>query len=477
MGIKKNFVYNIILTLSSYIISLIVFPYVARTLGVEAIGRVDFSNNVITYFSLFSLMGVSTVGIREIASAGDDRKKRSVIFSSILGFVLLLTAISVTLFVVSIFCFDKLYSYRNLLIIGSFSLFFTSLLIEWLYQGTEQFKYISNRTIIIRILYAISIFIFVKGRDDIYVYYFLTVMSTCVNALINLFYSRKYVDFKLSYIHLFRYAKVILSLGVYKILTSMYTTFNFVYLGFVTSDSQVGFYSTSTKLFHILLGILTAFTSVMLPRMSALLSRDKHEEFKSKINYSFDLVFMFTIPIIILTVFFAPNIIMLLSGPGFEGAIMPMRIITPMLFITGIAQIFVVQILMPLKKDSIILLGSIIGAIVGIASNIVLVKEYGAVGTALTLLLSELSCALCAFIYVTTKEIIKFPWRKMMNYLLASIPYVILCYIAYLIIDNYIYSLLISVILSALYYIFLNVIIIKNTLVINFINSLKARLK
>ena len=168
---------------------------------------------------------------------------------------------------------------------------------------------------------------------------------------------------------------------------------------------------------------------------------------------------------------------MLLSGPGFEGAILPMRIITPMLFITGVAQIFVVQILMPLKKDNIILLGSIVGAIVGIASNMVLVKEYGAVGTALTLLLSELSCAFCAFIYVTTKGIITFPWRNMINYLLASIPYVILCYIAYQISDNYIYSLLISCILSFVYYIILNVRIMKNSLVVNFINSIKTRIK
>lgn len=477
MGIKKNFLYNVILTLSSYIVSLIVFPYVARTLGVESIGRLDFSNNIIAYFSLFSLMGVSTIGIREIASAGNDREKRSRIFSSILGFILFLTSISLIILFISIFCVEKFQSYRNLLIIGSFSLFFTSLLIEWLYQGTEQFKYISNRTILIRILYAFSIFIFVNDRDDIYVYYFLTILSTCLNALINLFCSKKYVDFKLSYIQPFRYAKDILSLGVYKILTSMYTTFNVIYLGFIASDTQVGFYATSTKLFHILLGLLTAFTSVMLPRMSALISENRYNEFKSKIDYSFDLIFMFAIPTIILTICFAPNIIFLLSGPGFEGAIIPMRIITPMLFITGIAQIFVVQILMPLKKDKVILVGSIMGAIVGISSNLILVGNYGAVGTALTLLFSEISCTLCAFIYITSHKIVEFPWKKMAKYFIGSMPYIIICCLVINIIDNYIYQLFISAIFSMCYFIILNVFIIKNTLIDNFFKSLKARIK
>jgi len=55
----------------------------------------------------------------------------------------------------------------------------------------------------------------------------------------------------------------------------MYTTFNVIYLGMVSNDMQVGYYYTSTKIFYILMGILGAFTQVMLPRMSSLIADGK----------------------------------------------------------------------------------------------------------------------------------------------------------------------------------------------------------
>ena len=60
-------------------------------------------------------------------------------------------------------------------------------------------------------------------------------------------------------------------LGVYLLLTSMYTSYNVTFLGFVSGDMQVGYYSTSVKLFNIILALFSAFTGVMLPRMSLLI--------------------------------------------------------------------------------------------------------------------------------------------------------------------------------------------------------------
>lgn len=52
----------------------------------------------------------------------------------------------------------------------------------------------------------------------------------------------------------------------------MYTTFNIVFLGFVCNETEVGYYTTATKLHAIFISIFSAFTGVMLPRMSSLIS-------------------------------------------------------------------------------------------------------------------------------------------------------------------------------------------------------------
>ena len=50
--IKKNFIMNIILTMSSLIFPLITFPYVSRILLPVGTGKVSFAISVITYFNI-----------------------------------------------------------------------------------------------------------------------------------------------------------------------------------------------------------------------------------------------------------------------------------------------------------------------------------------------------------------------------------------------------------------------------------------
>ena len=75
-SIKKNFAYKSILTISTYLISFITFPYVARVLGVEHIGLVNFVDNTVNYFLLFATMGIGLLGVREIAAVKENKKNK-----------------------------------------------------------------------------------------------------------------------------------------------------------------------------------------------------------------------------------------------------------------------------------------------------------------------------------------------------------------------------------------------------------------
>ena len=467
--IKKNFIYNVLLTLSSYIINIFIFPYVSRTLGVELVGKIGFVNNVVSYFSLFAIMGIATVGIREIAACGDDRQRRSKVFSDIFSIGLLMTTVMVGLYVLAICLVPRFREDHSLFIVGISNLFFTSLLIEWFYQGIENFKYIAVRSVIIKIIYALIILIVIKSPSDYLLYFILTSLVIIINAFINLSYSRNYVDLSFKNVNFKKYLKPIFSLGIYRVMVSMYTTFNVIYLGFVCSDIEVGYYYTSTKLFYILLNVFTAFTSVMMPRMSSLLAEKKFEEFRQKTTSSFDLVFAISFPLIIFCVVYAPHIIMLLSGKGFEGAITPMRIIMPVLLLTGMAQIWVIQVLVPLKKDNILFIGSLVGAIMGISANILLVKSYGAIGSAVVLLVSELFGNMVTFIYAINKKYISFPLKKLVSNLLGSVPYLLVCILTLRIIEDFYFQIIVGMLLCAMYFIILNVWIIKGTIINHYI--------
>jgi len=470
-NVKTNFIYNLLLTLSSYLVNLVLFPYVSRVLGVEIIGRTGFMDNVIGYFSLFALLGAGTVGVREIAACGDDQERRSKVFSEIITVIGILTTMVLVIFEISIHFVPRFVENKDLLIVGSFSLLFSSFIIEWLYQGIEHFKYITLRTIAVRISYAILVFIFVKSQDDYMLYYRMTVGAVVINSLINLYHSRKFVTFSFKNISPSRYIKPVFSLGLYKIMISMYSTFNVVFLGFVCSETEVGCYYTSTKIFYIILGILMAFASVMLPRMSSLLAENRMDEFNSRIASSFDLVFAFAIPLMIGGVFFAPEIIAIISGSGYEGAVLPMQIIMPVLLLSGLAQIWVIQVLMPLKKDKVILVSSVAGAVAGVVFNFCLVKHYAAVGSALVLLFSEIAGDSISLYYVLKNKIISFPVKRFAHFLAASVPYVAICAICKSVSANSVISLSVGIIGCFIYFVILNSLVVKGSFISHFITE------
>lgn len=426
-SIKKNFAYKSILTISNYLMNFITFPYVSRVLGVEKIGLVNFVDNTVNYFLLFATMGVSLLGVREIAAVKDNIEERSKVYTNILGINLLFTAFTLVVYLLCVSFIPKLHQYEELFYIGSAKIIFTAFLIEWFFTGIENFRYITLRTIIIKTIYVILVFILINETDDYRLYFILTVGVITINALINQSYIRKFVHYRWKQLQFKTYFKQNIVLGIYALMTSMYLTFNVMYLGFVSNNTEVGYYTTAFKLYSVVLGFFTAFTNVMLPRMSSLLAQGEKERFQKLINQSFSIMSLVSIPLIICSIILAPQIIFILSGPGYEGAILPMRIIMPAVLFVGIAQVLAIQVLMPMKKDKVLLIASFIGAFVSIMINLSVVPSIKSAGTAIVLLCSEILVTGIYIVYVLLYKLVSIPFLVVIKSLIYSLPCFFAC--------------------------------------------------
>lgn len=340
-NIKKNFFYSSILTTANYIFPILTYPYVSRVLGVNNIGICNFIDSIINYFILFSMMGIATIGIREVAAC-KDREERNKIFNGLFFLNTLSTTIMLITLITAIFFIPELYEYKELMFVGAFKLFFNYLLVEWLYKGLEYFKFITIRTLIVKVIYVVSVFVFVRKANDYFVYYLLLSMMVVINAIINILYARKFVTFTFKKLTIRPFVKPFFIFGFYMFLTSMYSSFNVAYLGFVSGEVEVGYFTTATKLFSILLALYTAFTGVLMPRMSNLIREGCWDEFKILLRKSIDILLFFSIPLIIFSIVFAPEIINMISGKGYEGAIVPMRLSMPLILIIGLEQILII---------------------------------------------------------------------------------------------------------------------------------------
>lgn len=476
-SLKKNVIYSSLLTTANYIFPLLTYPYVSRVLGVDKIGVCNFVDSIINYFVLFSMLGINIMGIREIASCKDNREELNKRFSSLFILNTISTSIVLILLIIAIETVPKLYEHRDIMYIGVLKLIFSYLLIEWLYKGLENFKFITTRTIILKCIYVLAVFLFVKDVDDYKIYYFIMSIMIVINAIINIVYSTKFVSLKLKKNCIKPFLRSFFVLGFYMILTSMYISFNVTYLGFVSGETEVGYYTTATKLHGIILSIFTAFTGVMLPRMSSLVSENNISEFKLMLNKSVNILFSFSIPLVYFCIIFADKIILLISGEGYEGAIIPMQIVIPLILIIGYEQILVIQILMPLKKDKYILINSIIGASIGLLSNILFVGTYKSVGSSLVWLISELSVFISAQYFVWKSVKINFPFIIFFKAIIYNLPLGIILYIIYSFNGiSPILMLFYSILVLIFYSLFLQYYIIKNPILINLVTVIFNRL-
>ena len=202
----------------------------------------------------------------------------------------------------------------------------------------------------------------------------------------------------------------------------------------------------------------------MLPRMSSLISKKKIDIFEQTINKSFNLLFVFALPIVIFTEIFAPQIINIIAGPGYNLAITPMRIVMPLIMIIGYEQILVLQILMPMKQDKQILIGSCIGAFVGIICNVLLVKTLKSTGSAIAWLISELTVLIIAKYFSNNIVKLSIQMKNVFLQSMLSIPCIIILFVVKDLIINNFASLIIGISIVTIYYLIIYIYIIKSKL-------------
>lgn len=472
-SLKKNFFYSALLTVANYVFPLITYPYVSRVLGVTGIGICNFVDNIVNWFIVFSTMGISVLGVREIATVRENRDERSRTFSNLLTLTSLTTMAAAFILLVAIFLVPKLLPYRKLLFVGVAKLIAHSLSLEWLFRGIEEFKYITNRSILIKSLFVLAVFVFVRKPEDYGVYFILLSLTVIANTLVNALYASRFVSFSLKGLDLKRFAGPFFLLGFNFVLTSFYSFFNVVYLGFVQDNDQVGFYSTAIKIMTIVTALISAFTTVMLPRMSAVLTEGRQNDFRRYVVNAIDILFLVGIPAVFLMHTEALDIVWVIAGAGYDGAIQPLRIVAPMLLIVGLNQILIMQILMPMKRDLRIFVNSAIGAVVGILLNLLLVQSMGAEGSAIVWISAESVVCVGAMIAVFFGNGLSFPLKKVLRMLLLYLPLLlILMQISSLHIEKSYFRLALSGGVTAMYFLAVSCWILKDPLVVGTVRQL-----
>jgi len=411
-SIKSNYIFNLIHSTVGLLFPLLTFPYASRIILAEGIGTIQFLQSIIDYAALFSALGIPLYAVREIAKVRNDVKETSKTTVEILLLHVGLTAIGyMAIFCIAAFVTD-IEANIHLFLLLSISLILNALGCEWFYRGTEDFRYIAIRGLIVRVLSVVFLFLFVKSKEDIGYYAVYTVAVTGGNNLLNFIRLRKFVRLGRltgSEIKPLRHLRSALHVFALNFIISIYMNLDTVMLGFMTCPAAVGYYTAAAKLSRISMTLVNAIGLVLLPRMSALHRDGKMNEFNRLAQKSMDITVCINTPLFLGMIVMAPTLIRLFCGPSYEPSVATLAILAPVLPIIGMSNVMGIQILYPKGRENLVMIATAAGAAVNIILNLALIGSFAQNGVAAASVAAEL-CVTATMIVIAKKHL-PFDWK------------------------------------------------------------------
>ncbi|MCC8088632.1 MAG: flippase [Rikenellaceae bacterium] len=476
-SIKKNFTYQMIYEILVIILPFITSPYISRVLGAENLGEYSYSYSVAYYFVLFSMLGIKNYGNREIARVRDDKKELNRTFSNIFFVHVFFSVICSICYIgyVSVISEGQLYAFIQAAYV--ISAIFD---ISWFYFGIEKFKLTVTRNTIVKIANVICIFVFVRASGDLWKYCVIMSVGTLLSQLSLWIPLRHYVKIqKPSVSEMKRHVGPLFVLFIPALAVSLYKYMDKIMIGSLSSKVQLGYYENAEKANNIPLTIISAFGTVMMPKMSNLAATGNKKESKRymKISMEFVMCLAFALAFGIGGVadVFAP----VFWGKNFTDCgwlITGLSVTIPFI---AFANVIRTQYLIPEKRDKEYLTSVIIGAVVNLTLNSILIPILDAKGAVIGTIAAEVSVCLVQ-VFVVRNEL------PVMNYFVKSLPFLgfgVVMSIPLILIEGalgiHLYTLLLQIAVGGLLYLVLCCIYFtktKNAVFLNTISQIRNKI-
>ena len=468
---SKNYIYNLLFQIVSIIAPLITTPYLSRVLQNNGIGQISFTLSIVTYFTLAAALGFSIYAQREVARCKNDKFKQTKIFFEVL--ILKAISVSVCLFVYFLTIILKLYksSYEVLLWILSINVVAVLFDVTFFFQGNEEFKFIAIRNIIIKVASVVLIFVLVKKQSDVWIYVLLTSLALIISNLSLWVKLPKYLT-KISRrdINIARHIGPTFRLFLPTLAISVYTIVDKTLIGVLVpgeiieyqngelirksiADIENGYYHQAEQLIKMALTVITALGTVIVPRNSQLIAEGRREEFENNIRKSLRFTLFLGIPIMCGLIAISFIFSGWFYGDGYEKVPYLIIILSPLILIIGLSNIFGLQCLLPLKKDGQYTIAICVGAIVNLALNFALIPFLYSYGASIATIIAELFVTLYMYFAVKRQKVdlnegVKGVWK----YALSGVLMIVVLVLFQIYLTSTVFNTLFMIGFGALFY-------------------------
>ena len=487
---KVNAILNATKTIVSLIFPLITFPYSSHVLGVEAIGRYNFSSSIVSYFALLAALGIAMYAVREGSKYRNDPEKISHFCSEIFSINIYSAILSLLLLGLCVWFVPKLQGYAILIMILSLRIILATINVNWIYSIFEDFLWNTIVTITLDILSIIAMLLLVHNPADLYMYVFITVIAYSGYGIFTFAYVHHYVKLKFIWNPSLFHLKPILIIFSMELGATIYISSDITILGWLIGDRATGLYSTASNVYSIVKQTLNALILVVIPRFSYLIGAGEiaqqdgnkeeakkcHDQALSLGETLIDSMITFCLPCMIGLIFMAEPIVLLFAGTDFIEAVPSLQLLSVALIFAMMENFYGDCILIAYKRELTYMVFTIIAAAINIILNFVLIPSYAQNAAAVTTIIAEVFMGIATMLASWKNIKIMFHLDVFIKTLIGSGTIALVCTMLKLVHLSSVNYLLVGIAASAAIYTVME-FLMKNRIVVDVMANIKLRLR
>lgn len=389
-NISKNSVIYLVYIIVNAILTFASSIYVAQRLFQADIGDILYTQNIAQYFAIGAMFGIPAYGVREIAKASNNINERCKIASECAVIQLISSLVFTCGYLTIVLCIPLFRNVLILYLIAGINIGINIINLSWLFEGLEQFIFISVRGICVKVFTFLLLLYFVKSPSDYIKYAVIVVFGTGMNYLINMCYASKCIEFSFRKLRLKRHMMPLIFLFVVSIVTEGYALIDTTLLGYYGTNIDVAIFSYANKIYLLLIEALNAITAVVVPKMAFYYGEKNKEKLSQTVSYAFNILFMIAVPLAIGTLYISKDMIMILYGEKYLESAYILMTMTPLLLITSFCYLLGTQVLLITGNEKKMLLAVLLGIIIKIIMDCLLIPLYGGIGVTISRIIGEI---------------------------------------------------------------------------------------
>ena len=409
----KNTIYKAILSFVNILVPVLIGSYIVKLLDVELYGIYNKVYSEFQVFLTFASFGIYTYGVREISKIRDDKEKISKLFSNLCLISLITNSIVMIIYIIYSLLSSSgittiIYMIMIIQIIGN--VFY----IEFVNEALENYKFITIKTIIIKIFYFVSLLLFVRKPDDIIIYSIIICLTVFFNNIISFIYAKRHIKFNLKSVQLKKYITPLFTILVISNIELLYGQLDRVMLGKIVGDVAVTMYYIPYYLISTLISVPYSIIYVSIPRLSYVIENNGKEEYIKLLERSISSLLFIVIPICMGVFVLSKEVIFLYAGEKYMATVPTLMISCIVRIIISVESSMTNLVTYPNNKEKHLLKFSLICGLSNLVMNFILVylKIFNPTTAIITTGIAELLLAGCQYIYANRKLNLNFKILK-----------------------------------------------------------------